>query len=449
MLDGGEAANKSRLKIAVVGAGISGLSAAWLLFRRHDVTIYEKDSRLGGHSNTIDVPTPEGAIPVDTGFIVFNPKTYPNLCALFRNLGVETVPSSMSFAVSLDDGALEYGGASVASLFAQRRNLANPRFWSMLRDLVRFYKEAPASLSICEAKEITLGDYLLHSGYGATFCADHLLPMASAIWSASPETLKRYPAAAFIRFFDNHGLLDLKQRPQWRTVTGGSRTYVSKISSPFSQQARLRSPVRSVHRDAGGVIVATDKCTDRYDRLIVAAHADEALAMLADPSEREQRLLGAFRYTPNRAVLHSDPKLMPKRRAVWSSWNYLGDREDVSNDVCVTYWMNRLQTLGTCRDLFVTLNPRREPAPGTVIRTEHYDHPVFTLEALRAQRELASLQGDRNTWFCGAYFGSGFHEDGLKSGLDAAEAIGGLDRPWKSSSSAHDATFNKRGYVAQ
>jgi predicted NAD/FAD-binding protein len=435
-----------RLRVAVVGSGISGLSAAWLLSKRHDVTLYEKDDRVGGHANTVDVVSSGHRTPVDTGFIVFNPKNYPNLTALFAHLGVETAASEMSFSVSLDEGKFEYGGATVGSLFAQKSNLVSPRYWSMLRDLARFYRTAPGALKGCSA-ELTLGEFLDVADYGDAFVNDHLLPMAGSIWSAAPDVLKGYPAAAFVQFFQNHGLLELSNRPQWRTVAGGSARYVSKLLADSNLTLRTDAPVRAVTRLERGIVVETDRDTDRYDRILIAAHADDGLALLTDPSESERRVLSAFTYTRNLAVLHADPLLMPKRRGVWSSWNYAGRRGAQPSRIQVTYWMNRLQPLATDRNLFVTLNPHREPDPEKVLRTETYTHPVFTAEALRAQAELQSLQGARGTWYCGAYFGSGFHEDGLRSGLAAAEDMGGARRPWAKAIEAAPLSRNHAGAV--
>lgn len=435
-MSGGESSETGipRSRIAVVGAGISGLSAAWLLSRTHDVTVYEREPRLGGHSNTIDAREGSRTVPIDTGFIVFNPLNYPNLVNLFAHLGVETAPSDMSFAVSLDSGALEYGGGTLSSLFAQRRNLVSPRFWSMLKDLTRFYRTAPATLGNGTGDDITLGDFLVKHGYGDAFIKDHLLPMAGAIWSATPGALAAYPAASFIRFFENHGLLKFSDRPPWRTVKGGSRAYVAKLSAGLG--ARISEPVIRIERLATGVRIVTDKEARDFDRVLIAAHADEALALLADPSPREQALLSQFTYTKNTTILHTDARVMPRRRAVWSSWNYIGKRKGEHRDICVSYWMNRLQPLGTATDYFVTLNPDQPLRDDAIISRHVYDHPVFTVQALRAQAQLSQLQGDRNTWFCGAYFGAGFHEDGLRSGLAAAEAMGGVRRPWNITSAA-------------
>jgi predicted NAD/FAD-binding protein len=392
------------------------------------VTVYERDGRLGGHSNTVEVSTPDGIVPVDTGFIVYNEKTYPNLTALFAHLNVPTHPSEMSFAVSLEDGALEYSGTSLNGLFAQRSNVFRPRFWSMLGDLWRFYREAPRDLSSLDDLS-SLEQYLDAGHYGEVFRSDHLLPMAAAIWSASPSLMLQYPAASFIRFHDNHGLLRLRNRPLWRTVVGGSRTYVDALTHRFRDSVRLARGVAAIRRHHDGVEVRD--CgghADHFDDVVIATHADQALALLEDPSVQERSLLGAFRYSQNRAVLHGDPALMPQRKAAWASWNYIGGR-GAADSPTVTYWMNALQQLPTAQRLFVTLNPAVEPKQ--VLHAETYDHPIFDAAAMSAQRRLWSLQGQDRTWFCGSYFGSGFHEDGLQSGLAVAETLGDIRRPWQ------------------
>ena len=420
-----------RLKIAVVGTGISGMAAAWLLAKRHDVTVYERADRIGGHSNTVDAHTPQGVVPVDTGFIVYNEQTYPNLTAMFAHLDVPTIASEMSFAVSLDNGALEYaGGDRIAPLFAQKRNLLRPRFWSMLRDLYRFYRDAPGDIARL-GPQASLGDYLKLGGYGAAFRDDHLLPMAAAIWSAPAKTMLDYPAAAFIRFNDNHGLLKLTDRPVWRTVSGGSRAYVKKLTASYAEHIRLNENIVSIRRNPDGVdIITATGDTQRYDHVVMATHADQALALMDNPSRDERAVLTKFRYSRNLAVLHCDEGLMPRRKAVWSSWNYIGARDGADAGVTVSYWMNRLQNLRTEKPLIVTLNPQRPPHAGTIYHSEVYEHPLLDTEALNAQRRLWSLQGVNCTWFCGAYFGAGFHEDGLQAGLAVAEQLGGVRRPW-------------------
>ena len=417
-----------QLEIAVVGSGISGLSAAWLLAKRHRVTLYEASEWIGGHSHTVEVL----GVPVDTGFIVYNEATYPNLSALFAHLGVETRATSMSFAVSLDEGRLEYAGGTRGGLFAQRRNLVSPCFWAMLSDLRRFYAAAPRDLPTMGS--LGLGDYLDGLGCGSAFRDDHLYPMAAAIWSTPVCAIPDYPAAAFVRFCENHGLLRLKQRPQWRTVTGGSREYVARLREDFRGAVRAGCAVRTIRRDGAGVTLETAQGEMRHDRVVIASHADQALAMLEAPSADERQILGAFGYRRNHAVLHSDPALMPRRRRVWSSWNYAAHAQSDGHGhglaPSVTYWMNRLQHLPADKPLFVTLNPLREPDPALVHWRGDYDHPVFDAAAGRAQARLWELQGRRHTWFCGAHFGAGFHEDGLQAGLAVAEQLGGARRPW-------------------
>lgn len=428
-------------RIAVVGSGIAGLSAAWLLSHAHDVTLFEAADRLGGHSNTVDVDGPRGAIAVDTGFIVYNQRTYPNLAALFDHLGVATQPSDMSFGVSIDDGTFEYAGSDLLSLFAQRRNLVRPRFWRMLVDTLRFYRHGPALLLQPDAEEISLGAYLRREGYSRAFIDDHLLPMIAAIWSApAANAVLDHPAAAYVRFAINHGLMQIAGRPRWRTLVGGSRAYVQRLAAALVGRVRLATAVRRIHRlpaDAGGdrpagvMVEDASGATAAFDQVVIGAHADDALALLADPTAAEASVLGAFTYTANTAVLHSDRRLMPRRRSAWASWNALGQGGTTTERrSCVTYWMNRLQSLDDTLPLFVTLNPLREPCPGLVHATVRYEHPAYDVATPAAQRRLPTIQGVRRTWFCGSYFGAGFHEDALAAGLAVAEAIGGVHRPW-------------------
>ncbi len=420
----------SPLRIAVVGSGISGLSAAWLLAQGHEVTIYEKDARLGGHSHTFDARVDGQTIPVDTGFIVYNERTYPNLTAFFRHLDVSTSASDMSFGVSLDSGAFEYSSNSVASYLRDPRILVNPRFWTVIREVVRFYLTGPDAMRRMANEGLSLGEFLNRCGYGREFQEDHLLPQAAAIWSCTIHEIRDYPAAAFIAFCDSHGLMSFSDRPSWRTVTGGSRAYVQTIARGFAGEIRTGAGAAAISRDGGKVRIRdTTGAEDIFDHVVIAAHADQALAMLSDADEAESSLLGAFSYTRNVAVLHADPVMMPKKRNWWSSWNYLGHTGDHS-EATVSYWMNLLQPLETKTDLFVTLNPPgRLDLKGEVTR-QTYDHPLFDGAALAAQDKLWSLQGARNTWYCGAYFGHGFHEDGIQSGLAVAEQLGGLRRPW-------------------
>lgn len=418
-------------KIAIIGTGISGLSAAWLLARHHNVTVYEAAYRVGGHSNTVEVDIGSQRIAIDTGFMVYNEPSYPNLTALLAALNVPTTPTDMSFAVSLDGGALEYAGSNLAGLLAQPSNLFKPRFWSMLTDLLRFYRLAPGHLA--QMGEMSLDAYLDWAGFGQALREDHLYPMAAAIWSTPAALVGAYPAAAFVRFCENHGLLKLKGRPVWRTVCNGSREYVARLTSSFSDRILTGTPVVSIVRDGDGVVVHDQNGgRRRFDHVVVATHADRALSLLTDPTPDERRLLSKFSYARNEAVLHMDIALMPKRRAAWASWNYLshGGGDGDARHLSVTYWMNRLQPLGVETPVFVTLNPLSEPRSGTVLRREYYEHPMSDVASMRAQQELWTLQGRRNTWFCGSYFGAGFHEDGLQSGLAVAEDLGGYRRPW-------------------
>lgn len=433
IVESGANTSSRRQRIAVIGTGISGLSAAWLLHKSADVTVYEQSSRIGGHTHTVDVQTSSSNTPVDMGFIVYNEQTYPNLTALFNHLDVATQTTDMSLAVSLDNGRLEYAGGHLSQLFAQKRNLARPRFWSMLRDLVRFYRTAPAHLDVLAANGKTLGAYLEDNRYGDAFRDDHLLPMAAAIWSMPTSDVLEYPAHAFIRFHDNHGLLKLTDRPLWRTVTGGSRSYVEELTSSFSDCIRRGVGITSVGRRSDGVLLQTSNGeSTKFDQVVIATHADQALAMLAQPTPDERRLLGAFRYNINQAVLHGDDRLMPKRRRAWASWNYIGGSQlSGRDDLTVTYWMNSLQGLPNDNPLFVTLNPNREIDCDKIYQTQSFEHPIVDSAVTDAQRQIWSLQGQQGVWYCGAYFGAGFHEDGLQSGLAVAETISGHKRPWR------------------
>ena len=417
-------------RIAVIGSGIAGLSAAWLLSQRHDVTLIEAEHRIGGHSNTVNCLTPDGPIAVDTGFIVYNTATYPNLMALFDYLNVPTTPSLMGFGVSLDGGDCEYSGDTLLQMMGNPGNLVVPGHWRMLWDIIRFFRTAEAQSKFLD-EGVTLGQFLKAQGYSRAFMERHLLPMAGAIWSSSPNQMLDYPAVSFLRFLGNHGLLQYNDRPQWRTVTGGSREYVGRLVADGRFRILTGCPVRRVERSAAGVVVEDGLgFRDRFDHVVMATHADQALAMLKDPSLEERQCLSAFRYGRNRAVLHRDAKLMPRRRRLWSSWNYMAERGAQGRSSSITYWMNALQPLATSTDIFVSLNPQREPEAALVEREFAYEHPIFTAEAGLMQKRLWSLQGRQRTWFCGAHFGSGFHEDGLQSGLAVAEQLGGMLRPW-------------------
>ena len=423
------------MRIAVIGSGISGLSAALRLQAQHEVTLYESDARPGGHAHTVDVTLDGLCAPVDTGFLVYNERTYPLLIALFKELGVREAPTDMSFAASIGPHRLEWCGSNIRAVFAQPSNLLRPGFWRMLRDILRFNREATA-LATDEQAQARLDEplerYLEREGYSAESRDAYLLPMAAAIWSCSTATMTRFPLGSFVRFFHNHGLLQIEGRPRWMTVEGGSREYVSRIIAQL-RDVRLSEPVEAVSRRAGGgahpVTVRSAHATEHFDQVVFACHSDQALALLADPSEDERAVLAAIRYQPNRALLHTDPALMPARRRAWAAWNYLSDGRPGAPSVSVTYWLNRLQPLPFRSPVFVSLNPLSEPEPSRLIREISYAHPIFDLAAGRAQRRLRALQGRQQTWYAGAWTGYGFHEDGLRSGLEVAQAINRLTEP--------------------
>ncbi len=419
------------LSIAVIGSGISGLSAAWLLSHAHDVTIYEADKRSGGHSNTVMAPTSEGEVAVDTGFIVYNETSYPNLTALLNHLGVASHPTAMSFAVTGGNGAYEYSGSGLKGFFGQPGNLIRPSHWRMLKDVLRFFKTAPFHLETLDVN-ISLGAFLKGQGYSQSFISDHILPMGAAIWSTPADVTLEFPARSFISFYENHGLLKLFNRPHWSTVKGGSRQYIDAMERRGNFRILTNAGAAKVTRGADGVsVVLEDGERFHHDHVVMASHADQSLTLIDDPDAQEQQTLSAFRYEKNAAFLHKDSAWMPKRKNLWSAWNYISDTSGPRQKVSVSYWMNTLQNLETRDNLFLTLNPHRAIAESQVIYRTEYAHPIFDARAVTAQRSLWSLQGRRRTWYCGSYFGYGFHEDGLQSGLAVAEKLGGVKRPWK------------------
>jgi uncharacterized protein len=421
--------NYNNKRIAIIGTGISGLGAASILYSHNEITVYEKNAYIGGHSRTIEAHTKDGSIPVDTGFIVFNKKNYPLLTRLFDHLNVLYVESNMSFGASIDGGWLEYGTQKLGNIFAQKRNFLRPDFLRMVVDILKFNKSAAAYLT--KDPSFTLGDCLDDLGLGPWFRQYFLLAMGGAIWSAPLEEMLNFPASTFIRFFDNHGLLTVKDHPQWYTVRGGSREYIWRLTEPFKDRIYLNRGVSKVWRDAKGAHVEdANGVSESYDDVVFACHADQALSMIADASTDERKILSAFRYQTNRAVLHSDLSFMPKRKRAWASWVYLSERKiDDRPCVSLSYWMNNLQPLQTNIPLIVTLNPGHEPAPSLVYNDYIFEHPVFDATAIQSQNRIDSIQGQNRLWFCGAYQRYGFHEDGLGSAVKMARRMG-VDPPW-------------------
>jgi predicted NAD/FAD-binding protein len=441
---------RTNVRIAVVGTGIAGLATAWLLSRRHGVTVFEADGRLGGHSNTVMVPTADGAVPVDTGFMVYNEHTYPLLTQLFAHLQVPTTETNMSFSASIADGSLEYGGGSLKALLAQRTNLLRPAFVRMLLDIVRFNRTGLRYLQEPGGNDLSLGDFLVRHGFGRSLGEWYLLPMAAAIWSAPVARMLDYPARSFLSFFANHGLLSIHGHHQWRTVAGGSREYVRRLMAELGPRVRVATPIRSVRRCPGGVeLTEGTGATCRFDHVVLACHADDSLRLLVDATVRERALLSWFPCQPNGAVLHGDRALMPRRRTIWSSWNYLAQRSTAqSARVSVTYWMNLLQNL-TCRDdVFVSLNPLREPDPRLVHAELDYAHPVFDRAAVTAQGRMSEIQGTDGVSYAGAWLGHGFHEDGLRSAVTVARSFG-VAPPWEAPQVLSGALGMVEGAAAQ
>ncbi|MET0557910.1 MAG: FAD-dependent oxidoreductase [Solirubrobacterales bacterium] len=409
------------MRIAIVGTGISGLTAAHLLHREHDVVVYEADERLGGHSHTVAVEDGEERHWIDTGFIVFNDRNYPNFERLLDELGVASQASHMGFSVSDGRGGFEYSGTPWG-LFARRSHLVSPTFLGMLRDWRRFNREARELIGM-NGTAPSLGHWLEQRGFSRHFVERLIVPQASAVWSADPEQMWSFPASFMAEFFENHGMYSLRDRPRWRTVAGGSRRYVEAISAPWRDRVRLAAPVRRIERLPDRVLVEADGCeTEEFDEVVIAAHSNQALAMLADPSEPELEILGAIPYQRNEALLHTDTSLLPRRRAAWSSWNFHLSEEPPGRTT-VTYWMNNLQRLRANRELLLTLNRADAVDPETVLGAFSYDHPVYTREGVAAQAKHAEISGPRRTHYCGAYWGWGFHEDGVVSALRACRPL--------------------------
>ncbi len=410
------------MKIAVVGSGIAGLGAAWLLSRQHEVVLFERESRLGGHTHTHQVQQGGRNYRVDSGFIVFNAGNYPLLTRLFDELAVPSQPTTMSFSVHDAGNGLEYNATDLDGLFCQRRNLVSPRFWRMVRDITRFYRDAPALLADA-GDGPSLGSYLRERGYSELFVRDHLVPMASALWSSPSETVLDFPAKYLVRFMDNHHMLQVRDRPQWRVVCGGSSRYIEALQNAWNVQVRLSSPVRQVRRDAQGVEVATDRGSERFDQVVLACHSDHALALLADPSQAEREVLGAIPYQTNETVLHTDASLLPRQRKAWAAWNAYVPKEPGA-PCTVSYCMNHLQSLDSPEPFVVTLGRGQAIDPGKVLARMQYQHPVYTHASVAAQGRRGEINGANRTWFAGAYWGFGFHEDGLRSGVEVASSLG-------------------------
>jgi predicted NAD/FAD-binding protein len=409
------------MRIAIVGSGISGLASAWLLSKRHTVTLFETNDYLGGHTHTHDIEVDGRHLAIDTGFIVYNESHYPLLTRLFAELGVRSQPTTMSFSVSNAATGLEYSAASLDTLFCQRRNLLSPRFWGMLRDLLRFYQESPALLAIAGAGP-TVGEYLAAHRYGAAFRDEHLVPMAAALWSAPAAHILEFPAQYLVRFMANHQMLQISGRTPWRVVSGGSASYIRAMRARWRVAERLHCPARSVRRDGGRVQLMSRAGLEHFDQVVLACHSDEALRILEDATDREREILGALAYQDNEAVLHTDASLLPRDRKAWAAWNAFVPASPQS-PCTVSYCMNLLQGIQTREPLVVTLNRTHAINPAKVLRRMNYRHPVFTQQAVAAQARRGEIQGERGVWFAGAYWGWGFHEDGVRSALEVCAAV--------------------------
>ncbi|MCO7612504.1 FAD-dependent oxidoreductase [Pseudomonas chlororaphis] len=412
------------MKIAIIGSGIAGLTCAYVLNRRHDIRVFEAGSWIGGHTHTVEVSHNGETQSVDTGFIVFNDWTYPNFIRLLGQIGVKFKPTEMSFSVCDPASGLEYNGNNLNSLFAQRRNLLSPGFWGMLRDILRFNKAALLDLQQQRiAADTTLGQYLKDQGYGERFIQHYIVPMGSAIWSMSRVQMLGFPLQFFVRFFKNHGLLSVNNRPQWCVIEGGSSRYIEPLTASFREHIRLDCPVQRVERDEAGVLIHSAAGSERFDKVVFACHSDQALQLLASPSRAEQEILQALPYADNDVVLHTDTRLLPRRRLAWASWNY---RLDASGDkaAAVTYDMNILQGLKSDTTFCVSLNQTAVIDPTQILARFTYAHPQYSLEAVAAQARWSELQGAQHSFYCGAYWANGFHEDGVVSALRVAQAFG-------------------------
>lgn len=410
--------------IAIVGVGVAGITAAHILQRKYKITLFDKNSYVGGHTNTILVKDPEaGDLPVDTGFIVLNDRTYPTFHRFLSQLGVPVRNSDMSFGLYCKKSGLQYAGTGLDGLFAQRGNAVSPKFYRLLWNIYRFSNKAANDLDTGAVKGKSLQQYVAENGFSRDFVEDYLIPMGAAIWSTPSANMMQFPAETFFRFFKNHGLLHLNEMPQWQTVVGGSFSYVNAFLRQFKGKVETSAAVSRIGRKEDAVDITLDDGTiHTFDKVVIATHADEALKQLERPSAEEQELLGAWQYNHNHTVLHSDASVMPPNRRAWAAWNYY--RHDDQNQLAVTYHMNRLQGLQTSRDYFVTLNSPLPIEPAKIIKEIHYTHPMYTFDAIKTQNRLPELNGKQNTFFCGSYFGFGFHEDAVKSGVAVAKSLG-------------------------
>lgn len=424
-------------KVAVIGSGISGLATAWFLSQSHQVTLFEQSEKLGGHTNTVCIEVDGQTKRVDTGFIVFNRPNYPNLTAMLEHLKVETIKTEMSFSASIDQGKLEYSGNNLNTLFAQRSNLLKVAHWKMIFQILRFNKQAKSDLKLRQNLDISLGEYLTLHRFDQHMQHAYLLPMAAAIWSCPVETMMKFPAGSFLQFFENHGLLNVEDRPQWETIKGGAHTYIDAVLECADFEVHTNHPVVGVEENEQGLAVLLEGAEGKggkepqiFDHVVLASHGDQSYRLLSGPLQAHFNPLKNFQYQENIAYLHSDAALMPKRELAWASWNYLRDTSQPEDRVAVTYWMNLLQSIDAVTPILVTLNPINPPAEDKTFRKIRYEHPVFDLPAMQAQQQIQSMQGERNIWFCGAYLGYGFHEDGLSSAVNLAN-LWGEKLPWE------------------
>ncbi|CCN70966.1 NAD(P)/FAD-dependent oxidoreductase [Vibrio nigripulchritudo] len=413
------------MKIAIIGSGISGLTCGYYLHQEHDVTIFEANDYIGGHTATIDVERKGRTYAVDTGFIVYNDRTYPNFISMMNEIGVTGTPTQMSFSVSNQSNGLEYNGHTLSTLFAQKRNFLNPKFYHFIYEILRFNKLAKKAVDENDWVEQTLGDFLQQNRFSHYFTDNYILPMGAAIWSSTLADMRAFPLQFFLNFFLNHGLLDITDRPQWYVINGGSKAYIDPLTKGFKDTIRLNSPVESVERRHGGVLLKSRHGMEHFDAVVFACHSDQALRLLSDPSEKEQSLLSDMQYQANEVVLHTDTRLLPEKRAAWASWNYLLSGEDGEEQSLpsLTYNMNILQHIESDETFCVSLNSSDKIDASKVIRQFTYHHPVFTKESHEAQKQKTSIDGLNSTWYCGAYWYNGFHEDGVRSAIEVVEGI--------------------------